>query len=122
MPTYSPIFSFAKLLPSVVYNLLGMKIQADSFELVSQNLNTSTAYAGFYSDFGFLGVIPIIFIQILANYHYNKSKKINIKSLLCYMVLYQAIVLTCFTDTFYYLPFLFQFILIKGIKIKHSQL
>jgi oligosaccharide repeat unit polymerase len=117
-PTYFPYFSLAKLVPSVVYNVFGIEKSIDMFEFVNSGLNVSTIYSGFYSDFGILAFLPVCIIQFLAIGYYCKAKSADMFSLLKYCVLFQAIVFSPFIDTFFYLPFIVQFIFIRYLQIK----
>lgn len=111
-PSYLPLFTFAKLVPTVIYSLIGVDKSVDSFEFVNAGLNVSTIYSGFYSDFGIFAFLPVFIIQLLAAIAYVKAKGGNILWLLAFPVCYQAIVFSPFIDTFFYLPFIFQFVLI----------
>jgi len=117
-PTYFPYYSLAKLVPSVVYNLLGVTKTLDGFEFVNENLNVSTIYASFYSDFGILAFFPVFFIQGLAVYFYKRAWRGDFFSLLKYSIVFQAIIFSPFIDTFFYLPFIVQFLFIKYLKYK----
>lgn len=116
-PSYTPLYTFAKLLPSVIYNFLGMEKVVDAFVFVNAGLNVSTIYSAFYSDFGLLSFLLVMIIQIIASYQYNLARKGNIYGLLSYVIAYQAILLSFFIDTFFYIPFLFQFVIIYFLKV-----
>lgn len=115
-PSYFPIFTFAKLIPSVVYNFLGIDKAVDSFDFVNSGLNVSTIYSGFYSDFGFFAFLPVFFIQFLASYSFSRAQSGNVLHLLSFSICCQAIIFSPFIDTFFYLPFICQFLLILVFK------
>lgn len=115
-PTYLPVFTFAKLVPSAVYNIFDIEKAVDSFEFVNAGLNVSTIYSGFYSDFGLFAFLPVFFIQFIASYSFAKAQSGNILHLLSFSVCCQAIVFSPFIDTFFYLPFVSQFALIWVLK------
>lgn len=115
-PSYLPMYTFAKLVPSVVYNLLGVEKAIDSFVFVQASLNVSTIYSGFYSDFGLFAFLPVFFIQLIAALSFMKAKAGSIYALLAFSVCYQAIVLSPFIDTFFYLPFIAQFLIVWHFK------
>lgn len=117
-PEYFPYFSFSKLVPSIVYNLLGVDKSIDTFEFVNSGLNVSTIYSSFYSDFGVFAFSPVLLIQCFAIYYYCKAKNADVFALLKYCVLFQAIVFSPFIDTLFYLPFIVQFAFIKYLEVK----
>ena len=116
-PLYLPIYTFSKLVPSVVLNMLEMEKVADNFQFVNSGLNISTIYSAFYSDFGLYSFLMVMFIQIVASKKYNSARKGQVYSLLGYLVVYQALFLSFFIDTFFYIPFLFQFVIIYLLKV-----
>ncbi|MDD2162453.1 O-antigen ligase [Pseudomonas sp. MIL19] len=115
-PSYFPVYTFAKLVPSVVYNMLGIEKAVDSFQFVNAGLNVSTIYSGFYSDFGLFAFFPVFIIQAIASVAYGRAQGGSIYDLLAFSVCYQAVVFSPFIDTFFYLPFIFQFFIIWHFK------
>jgi oligosaccharide repeat unit polymerase len=115
-PNYFPYFSFAKLLPSIAYSLLGISKAVDSYEFVNTGLNVSSIYSGFYSDFGYLAFIPVSIIQIFSFKFYKGAIRGNLTDILSYTVFFQAILLSFFIDTLLYLPFVVQFYFIYKLK------
>ena len=115
-PSYFPVYTFAKLVPSVVYNMLGIEKAVDSFQFVNAGLNVSTIYSGFYSDFGVFAFLPVFIIQAIASVAYGRAQGGSIYALLAFSVCYQAVVFSPFIDTFFYLPFIFQFFIIWHFK------
>ena len=122
-PTYLPVYTFAKMVPSVVYNLLGIEKAVDSFEFVNAGLNVSTIYSGFYSDFGLFAFVPVFIIQLMATVTYMRALGGSVYDLLAFSVCYQAIVFSPFIDTFFYLPFIAQFLIVLHFKkvIEHER-
>lgn len=121
-PTYFPLYTFAKLVPSVVYNVLGVEKAVDSFEFVNAGLNVSTIYSGFYSDFGLFAFFPVFIIQAVATVAYMRALGGSVYALLAFSVCFQAIVFSPFIDTFFYLPFIAQFLIIFHFKkvVEHA--
>lgn len=115
-PQYTPVFSFAKLLPTVIYSLLGLEKVIDNFEFVNAGLNVSTIYSGFYSDFGFFSFIFIFLLQFLSAYFLKKIYGGSIYSIFVYAVFYQAVFFSFFIDTLLYLPFLIQIFFAYKLK------
>lgn len=115
-PLYLPIYTFAKLLPSVFYSIMGIEKAVDAYEFVNNGLNVSTIYSAFYTDFGVFSFLLVGIIQLIASIYYYKAKQGNFIAFLCYAVAFQAIFLSFFIDTFFYLPFLFQFLIIYFLK------
>jgi oligosaccharide repeat unit polymerase len=116
-PSYIPVYTFAKLVPSIIYNFFSIEKVVDTFTFVNAGLNVSTIYSAFYSDFGILSFLLVMVIQLVASNKYNLARKGNIYSLLSYVVAYQAIFLSFFIDTFFYIPFLFQFVIVYFFKV-----
>lgn len=116
-PVYLPVYTFAKLVPTILYSYFGIEKLVDNYIFVNESLNVSTIYSAFYSDWGFLAFIPISFIQCVASISFYFARKGNVYALLSYTVSFQAIALSFFIDTFFYIPFLFQFTIIYLLKV-----
>lgn len=116
-PSYMPVYTFAKLVPSVTYNFLGIEKVVDTFTFVNAGLNVSTIYSAFYSDFALPSFLLVMVIQLIASNKYNSARKGSVYGLLCYVIAYQAIFLSFFIDTFFYIPFLFQFVIIYFFRV-----
>lgn len=116
-PNYLPFYSFSKLLPSIYYALIDVSKSGDSFEFINAGLNVSTIYAGFYSDFGYLSFIPVLFIQYFSFRFYTGAISGSLSDCISYAVFFQAILLSFFTDTLLYLPFIVQFYFTYKLKI-----
>lgn len=116
-PSYTPVYTFSKLVPSVIYNFFDIEKVVDTFTFVNAGLNVSTIYSAFYSDFGILSFLLVMFIQLVASNKYNLARKGSVYSLLSYVIAYQAIFLSFFIDTFFYIPFLFQFVIVYFFKV-----
>jgi oligosaccharide repeat unit polymerase len=121
-PSYIPQFSFSNMLPTIVRNMLEIDPRNDAFTFVDPNLNTSTAYAGFVSDFGviggvvFFGLIHVIVCQIYKAALHGKPW-----SIFSYTVAVQIIAFSIFYDMFFLLPTLFQFIICLGLKLFYKK-
>jgi oligosaccharide repeat unit polymerase len=115
-PVYFPVYTFAKLIPSVFYSLLGIDKAVDSYTFVEAGLNVSTIYSAFYSDFGYLAFGLVAVIQLIASYSYCRARRGSLYALLAYTIAFQAVFLSFFIDTFFYIPFLFQFFIIFLLK------
>lgn len=113
---YLPVYTFAKLIPSIVYNITGIEKSVDAIVFVNAGLNVSTVYSAFYSDFGVSAFLLVMIVQVVASINYSQAKAGNVFALLKYIVAYQAIFLSFFIDTFFYLPFLFQYVIIYFLK------
>jgi oligosaccharide repeat unit polymerase len=110
-PTYLPLFTFAKMIPSVVYDALGLSQVYSSFVLADGRLTVSTAYQGLVSDYGVYGVMGYMPIIILAQVAYQKVRAGSSATILLYGMLMQTVVMTPYIDTVFYLTFFLQLIL-----------
>lgn len=115
--SYLPVYTFAKLIPSAIYSLFDAEKTVDTFLFVHNGLNVSTIYSASYSDFGVASFLLVMIIQIVASYNYNLARAGSLYGLLSYVIVYQAIFLSFFIDTFFYMPFLFQFVIVFYLKI-----
>lgn len=105
-------YSFSNMLPSVVKNMLGLDSRNDLLVFVDVNLNTSTVYAGFISDFGALGAIILVsIIQFFCCYAYSLLLRGRPWGVFAYAVCFQILMFTIFYDMFFLLPTLFQFVI-----------
>lgn len=117
-PSYIPQFSFSNMLPSIVRELLGVDPRNDVFTFVDANLNTSTGYAGFVSDFGALGGVFFFgIIHIIICVIYKSALSGKPWSIFSYTVAVQIIAFSIFYDMFFLLPTLFQFIVCFGARV-----
>ena len=107
-PNYLPIYSFAKLIPSIVYDALGLPKIYDSFDLVDGRLTVSTAYQGVVSDFGVYGILVYLPIIIICQFVHRKAVNGSDVSILYYGILMQTVILTPYIDTVFYLTFTLQ--------------
>lgn len=116
-PSYIPQFSFSNMLPTVVRNMLEIDPRNDAFIFVDANLNTSTAYAGFVSDFGAIGgVVFFSLIHSILCYIYKTALHGKPWSIFAYAVVVQIIAFSIFYDMLLLLPTLFQFVVCVGLK------
>lgn len=118
-PTYVPQYTFAKLVPSVVYGWMDIPKSYDAFTLADARLTVSTAFHGLISDFGLIGVFlygPVVFF---AQIHYRRAKRKSMFSILFYGMFMQTIVMTLYIDTIFYLTFLLQLLLVLYIQFRY---
>ena len=117
-PSYIPQFSFSNMLPTVVRSAFEIDPRNDAFIFVDANLNTSTAYAGFVSDFGAVGgVVFFAVIHTILCYIYKMALHGKPWCIFAYAVVVQIIAFSIFYDMFLLLPTLFQFVVCIGLKI-----
>jgi len=99
-PSYVPYFSVAGLIPSVVRIFLYNPTQYQ-LDLVNESFNVSTFYAGYLSDFGIIGaIVGGVILQFFAVYYYISARRRQVWAILAYAVIFQALVLSVFWDTF----------------------
>lgn len=112
IPDYSFSHGFANLIPSVIKQYFELELANDLFTFVDPNLNTSTAYAGFVSDFGsFGGFFMMALIQLICCWVYRHCQQGKLWGVFAYAVLYQVLIFSIFYDMFFLLPTLFQFVI-----------
>lgn len=109
IPVGFPVYSISNMFPSVFRIAFGMDPRNDQFDFVDQNLNTSTIYAGYVSDFGPIGAVILVFvIQLMAAGFYFKARTRDIAGVLGYSVMFQVLLFSVFYDMFFLLPTLMQ--------------
>lgn len=102
-------YSFSNMLPSVLRTSLGLDQRNDMLDFVDLNLNTSTIYAGFVSDFGALGsVFMVAFVQLVCCFVYYSLLNGKPWGIFAYSVCFQILAFSIFYDMFFLLPTLFQ--------------
>ena len=111
-PTYVPLYTFAKLVPTVVYDLMNIPKIYDSFVLDDGRLTVSTAFQGLVSDFGLFGILGYLPVIILAQISYRKARSGLVLFIMLYGMLMQTVVMTPYIDTMFYLTFLLQLLLV----------
>ena len=117
-PTLLPLYSFSNMLPSIIRTYLELDPRNDLFTFVDPNLNTSTAYAGFVSDFGAIGAFILMgLIQTLCCYIYSLARNGRPWFIFAYTVAFQILVFSIFYDMFFLLPTLFQFAVSFGLYV-----
>jgi len=118
-PSYLPIYTFAKLLPTVGYQLLGLPQTYGTFELADGRLTVATAFQGLVSDFGIIGIFFYVPLLVLAQVAYRKSlKRSSIGAILFYAMLMQTIIMSPYVDTIFYLTFLLQLTLVGLFSLR----
>ncbi|WP_269291094.1 O-antigen polymerase [Vibrio cholerae] len=107
--TYSFDYSFSNMLPTIVRDFFNISGRNDLFIFVDHNLNTSTIYAGFTSDFWILGgFVMVMFIQFLSCIAYRIANRGRPWGVFSYSVFFQILLFSIFYDMFFLLPTLFQ--------------
>ncbi len=108
-PTYTFNYSFSNMLPTVVREFFDISGRNDLFLFVDHNLNTSTVYAGFASDFWILGgFVMVALIQLFACVAYRIAMGGRPWGIFAYTVFFQILLFSIFYDMFFLLPTLFQ--------------
>lgn len=109
-PGYTLHYSVINLLPSFLRTSLdNYQLNASLLKLVDQNLNTSTFYSGYISDFGLIGgLLGGVVLQLSATITYFKARAGSVPALLAYSILFQCLVLSPFYDLLFLLPYLAQ--------------
>ncbi len=111
-PDYSFAHSLANLIPSAIKQYLELERANDLFTFVDPNLNTSTGYAGYVSDFGSLGgFVMMALIQLVCCWVYRAFQQGKLWGIFAYAVLFQVLIFSVFYDMFFLLPTLFQFVI-----------
>lgn len=105
-PLGHPFFSILNLLPSVFRTGIdGEDLNLGLMQLVDRNLNTSSFYAGYVSDFGFWGgLLAPILLMLTASVAYKSAQTGKIGSLISYALLFQCIIFSPFFDMLLLLP------------------
>lgn len=114
--------TFAKLIPSIVWIILGSERQSDIFEFADPRLNVSTMYAGAMSDFGIFGgflfgCIIVTFSSLIFIY----AKQHYIWAILFYCVVFQGLVFSIFYDMFFLLPTIMQFVVAAAFGLHYRR-
>lgn len=105
-------YAFSNLIPTFLRELLRLDPRNDVVEFVDANLNTSTIYAGFISDFGALGGIFLVtVVQFFCCLSYSLLVKGNHWGVFAYPVCFQVLVFSIFYDMFFLLPTIFQLVI-----------
>jgi oligosaccharide repeat unit polymerase len=108
-PSFVPNYSLSNLIPSTIKRWLNFDPRNDALIFADDNLNISTNYAGFISDFGPIGAIFCIYvIQQIASYIYIKARNGKLQYIFAYSVIFQVLIFSAFYDMFFLLPTLFQ--------------
>jgi oligosaccharide repeat unit polymerase len=109
-PLYDLLFpnTLSLLLPTVLRTIVfgPQETSLGTGDLVTGAFNVSTAYAGPFQDFGYLGMMLFsCFIGIVSMSYW---KRVNLRDVLIYTVLAQCLVLTVFYNHFLLLPIITQ--------------
>jgi oligosaccharide repeat unit polymerase len=108
-PSFYPNYSLSNLIPSSIKMILHLDPRNDALIFADDNLNISTNYSGFFSDFGPIGAVFCIYIiQQIAVYLYIKTKSGKVQFILAYSVMFQVLIFSGFYDMFLLLPTLMQ--------------
>lgn len=109
-PLGEPFFSILNLLPSVYrMSLDGENLNLGLMQIVDRNLNTSSFYAGYLSDFGMWGgLFAPCLLMTVACFSYRSGRRGKIGSLIAYTILFQCIIFSPFNDMLLQLPTLAQ--------------
>jgi oligosaccharide repeat unit polymerase len=111
-PLYNLLFpnTLSSLLPTVLRTLIfgPESTTLGTGDLVTAAFNVSTAYAGPFQDFGYIGIM--IFSTLVGIVSMFFWKRTSLRDLLIYTVLAQCLLLTVFYDHFLYLPIISQII------------
>lgn len=112
-PNYTPYYSVINLLPSFLrFNIEDYVLNGSLVELVDENLNTSTFYSGYLSDFGLFGAfLAGVSLQLLAVICYRKARRGNVSAVLAYSIVFECVVFSIFYDMFLLLPYLLQILM-----------
>lgn len=99
-PSYEPYFSVINIFPTFLRDYL-FEPGRYPLMLVSEAYNTATFYAGFLADFGTLGAIGVVAVlQLIVTWFYILAKSGKPWAMISYAVLFQALALSIFADTF----------------------
>ena len=105
-------YSLSNMLPSVVRSFFDLNTRNDAFTFVDANLNTSTIYAGFVSDFGAIGgVFLVAIVQLFCCLAYSLFRNRKPWGIFAYSACFQVLTFSIFYDMFFLLPTLFQFVI-----------
>jgi oligosaccharide repeat unit polymerase len=111
-PLYDPLFpnTLSSLLPTVLRTMVFGQNSATlgTGSLVTDAFNVSTAFAGPFQDFGYLGII--LFSSSIGAVSAYFWKRTSLRDLLIYTVLAQCLLLTVFYNHFLLLPIITQVI------------
>ncbi len=112
-PTYTLNRTLVALVPTVIRSSVFDMSFANKYPLAMQGgFNTFTFYSNYLQDFGILGAIIVVtFYQIGIMYTYVVSLTGKLWALLIYATLFQAMLLSVFTDNFAILPTIAQLVI-----------
>jgi len=109
-PLYNPLFpnTLSSLLPTVLRTMVFGQNSASlgTGTLVTDAFNVSTAFAGPFQDFGYIGIF--LFSSAIGAVSAYFWKRTSLRDLLIYTVLAQCLLLTVFYDHFLLLPIITQ--------------
>ncbi|WP_216238746.1 O-antigen polymerase [Polynucleobacter sp. JS-Polo-80-F4] len=119
------VFTFlSQLVPSFIKSYYEIYAEFNGFEevqLINPNLNMGTYFLAGYMSFGWLGMFISFSILLFLYAYIKKISGNNIYNFFCYIVIFQVVALSFFTNLLFYLPVVFQifiFIYLGGDKSK----
>jgi len=99
-PLYEPYFSIINIFPTILRDYL-YEPGRYPLMLVSEAYNIATFYAGFLADFGIMGAIgAVALLQLIVTWIYIIARSGKPWAMISYAVLFQALTLSIFADTF----------------------
>ena len=119
-PIGAPINELLPLIPTGIRTLFHFDLPETGFKLVHQNMNVSTFYIGPLLDFGrFYSFCLMVLFQFFFLLSYRKAVKTKSPiHILEYSVLYMITVLSIFNNHLFFLPIIFQLVIINLAKFK----
>jgi oligosaccharide repeat unit polymerase len=119
-PLNSPILELSRLFPSFLRSYLpSIDPKTTGFALVHKNLTVSTFYQYSVIDFGRVwATLLMSFLQLLLVTRFRKAHKTLLaEDVIEYAVFYMMTFLSIFSNLFFFLPVVFQIVLLKLSKI-----
>jgi oligosaccharide repeat unit polymerase len=110
-PTYFPNQTLGALLPSIIRDKFQLSY-TDPLELIDSNLNVSTFYSNFLSDYGILGALVMVsIIHFIIIVFFLKVKQGKVSAMIAYSVLYQCMMFSVFVNLFLLQTYIIQIVL-----------
>lgn len=96
-PSYLPLTTFVKIVPTAVLNLLGIYSMEFPIKLISPSLNATSMYGPLLADFGFAGAaLFMAAFQTLCSYAYVMARRGSLMFIVFYPALFGSLVLSIF--------------------------
>jgi oligosaccharide repeat unit polymerase len=109
-PSFAPIQTLSALLPSVLRDKFTTGVE-DPFELIDTNLNVSTFYSNFLSDYGVFGAFLLIAVlQLIITLLYFNVRKGRVQFMIAYSVVSQCIIFSVFVNLFLLQTYIIQIV------------